>query len=163
MSERDDYIDEAGYVLTAGVYGLSGAEWLADLPLGKIRAAYNGIGPEWMSQKFRDKLMKWLGLFSVCAVIHDCRFAYDNDGSAARFNAANDELERNCLIVADANYKWWQLRRYLARRAGRIMADACRDFGWTAWRDAYEVFRSSDRDAGGEGKQPLSVGGGSPA
>ena len=96
-------------------------------------------------------------------MIHDCRFAYDNDGGDSKFRAANDELERNCRIVADATYKWWQLRRYLARRAGRIMADACRDFGWTAWRDAYEVFRSSDRDAGGEGKQPLSVGGGSPA
>jgi len=159
MSERDDFIAEAGYVLTAGVYGLSGAEWLAELSLGKIRAAYNGIGPEWLPAKIREKLNKHLGLFAVCAVIHDCRFAYDNDASAAKFNAANDELERNCRIVADATYKWWQLRRYLARRAGRIMADACREFGWTAWRDAYEVFRSSDRNAGGEGKQPLSVGG----
>ena len=149
MSERDDYIDEAGYVLTAGVYGLSGAEWLAELSLGKIRAAYNGIGPEWLPARIREKLNKHLGLFAVCAVIHDCRFAYDNDASAAKFNAANDELDRNCRIVADATYKWWQIRRYLARRAGRIMADACREFGWSAWRDAYQEFRSSDRNAGG--------------
>ena len=117
MSDRDDYINEECYVITADVYGLSGAEFLADLSLGKIRAAYNGIGPEWMSQKFRDKLMRWLGLFSVCAVIHDCRFAYDNDGSAAKFNAANDELERNCIIVADANFTWYNPRRHLARLA----------------------------------------------
>ncbi len=167
---RDDYIDEAGYVLTAGVYGLSGAEWLADLSLGKIRAAYNGIGPEWMSQSMRDNLNKYFGIFVVCAVIHDCRFAYCNDGTAAGFNAANDELDRNCRIVADANFKWWQLRRYLARRAGRIMADACREFGWSAWRDAYDAagnvavmiherqFRSGDRNVDGE-RQTLSFGG----
>ena len=151
MSDRDDFIEEAGYVLTAGIYGLSGSEFIADLSLGKIRAAYNGIGPEWMSQKIRDKITKYLSLFTVCAVIHDCRFAYWNDGTDARFREANDELERNCLIVADANYKWWQLRRYLARHAGRIMAQACRDFGWSAWRDAYEVFRSGDRNADGKG------------
>lgn len=148
MDDRTDYMAETGYVLTAGVYGLSGADWLADLPLGKIRAAYNGIGTESLPAKIREKLNKWLGLFSVCAVIHDCRFAYDNDGNAAKFNAANDELERNCLIVADATYKWWQLRRYLARSAGRIMADACREFGWSAWREAYQRFRAGARNAG---------------
>lgn len=151
MTDRTDYMAETGYVLTAGVYGLSGADWLADLPLGKIRAAYNGIGPEWLSAKIREKPNKWFDLFTICAVIHDCRFAYDNDGNAMRFNAANDELERNCVIVADTTYKWWQLRRYLARRAGRIMADACREFGWSAWREAYQRFRASARNADGKG------------
>ena len=152
---RDDYIDEACYVLTAGVYGLSGAEWLAELSLGKIRAAYNGIGPKWMKPEKRKKLSKWLKMYTVPCVQHDCRFAYDNDGTEAKFRAANDELERNCRIVADANFQWWQLRRYLARRAGRIMADACREFGWSAWRDAYQEFRASARNAGGE-RQTLS-------
>ena len=112
MSERDDYIDEAGYVLTAGVYGLSGAEFLADLSLGKIREAYNGIGPEWLPAQIREELNKHLGLFAVCAVIHDCRFAYDNDGSAAKFNAANDELERNCIIV-DIKADTVEFRRFV--------------------------------------------------
>lgn len=160
---RDDYIDEAGYVLTAGVYGLSGAEWLAELSLGKIRAAYNGIGPEWMKPEKRKKLGKWLKIYTVACVIHDCRFAYDNDGTDAKFRVANDELERNCVIVADANYAWYNPIRYWARMKGRTIAEACRLLGWTAWRDAYNQFRSSDRDAGGEGKQPLSVGGVSPA
>ncbi len=152
MSERDDYIDEAGYVLTAGVYGLSGAEWLADLSLGKIRAAYNGIGPEWMKPEQRKKLSKWLKTYTVPCVLHDCRFAYDNDGTEAKFRAANDELERNCRIVADATYAWYHPMRYWARLKGRAVAQACRVLGWDAWRDAYNQFRSSDRNAGATGK-----------
>ena len=96
---RSDYIDEAGYVLTAGVYGLSGAEFIADLSLGKIRAA-------------------------------------------------NDELELNCIIVAKANWPWWNIRRYLALHAGRIMARACREFGWSAWRDAYKQLSGGCRERG---------------
>ena len=137
---RDDYdfICEADYVTYARELGLSGAEFISNLSLGEIRFAYNGIGPEWMSRSFRKKLDKWLKIFAVCAVIHDCRFAYDNDGSDAKFRAANDELERNCLIVADAEYKWYNPLRYLWRHRGRVMAEACMDFGWSAWRDAYE-------------------------
>lgn len=149
MSERDDYIDEAGYVLTAEVYGLSGAEWLAELSLGKIRDAYNGIGPKWMKPEKRKKLSKWLKMFIVPCVQHDCRFAYDNDGTEAKFRAANDELERNCIIVADATYKWYNPMRYLARLKGHALAQVCRVFGWGAWRDAYDEFRASARNAGG--------------
>ena len=149
MSGRDDYIDEAGYVLTAGVYGLSGAEWLAELSLGKIRDAYNGIGPKWMKPEKRKKLSKWLKMYTVPCVLHDCRFAYDNDGTEAKFRAANDELERNCIIVADATYKWYNPMRYWARLKGRTVAQVCRVFGWDAWRDAYDEFRASARNAGG--------------
>lgn len=162
MSDRGDYIDEAGYVLTAGVYGLSGAEWLAELPLGKIRSAYNGIGPEWMKPEQRKKLSKWLKMYTVPCVLHDCRFAYDNDGTDAKFRTANDELERNCVIVADVNYAWYNPIRYWARMKGRAIAEACRLLGWTAWRDAYKAFPAGAGNAGGEGKQSLSVGGGSP-
>lgn len=137
MNTREDYIDEAGYVLTAGIYGLSGAEWLANLPLSKIRAAYNGIGPKWLGEDKRKKLGKWLKAYTVPCVIHDCRFTYDNDGSDAKFRQANDELERNCVIVADANYAWYNPFRYWARAKGRAIAQACRILGWSAWRDAY--------------------------
>jgi len=150
---RDDYIDEAGYVLTAGVYGLSGAEWLADLSLGKIRAAYNGIGPEWMDEDKRKKLSRWLKEYTIACVIHDCRFQYDNDGTDAKFRAANDELERNCIIIADATYAWWNPVRYWARLKGRAIATACRIGGRSAWRKAYKKqFPAGAGNAGETGK-----------
>lgn len=156
---RDDYIDEAGFVLTAGVYGLSGAEWLAELPLGKIRAAYNGIGPEWLPVQIREKLNKWLGLFAVCAVVHDCRFAYDNDGTDAKFRAANDELERNCLIMADSEYVWYNPIRYLWRHRAHVVAEACRQFGWDDWRKAFDAAKAQGIVSCAEKKQfPASAG-----
>ena len=150
MSDRDDFIDEAGYVLAADNYGLSGAEFLADLSLGKIRAAYNGIGPEWMKEEQRKKLSKWLKEYTVACVIHDCRFQYDNDGTDAKFRAANDELERNCVIIADETYSWYNPMRYWARLKGRAIAEACRIGGWSAWRKAYKKqLPPSGGDAGG--------------
>lgn len=138
MTDDYDFIREADYVLYARDLGLSGAEFIGNLSLGQIRVAYNGIGPEWLKPSLRQKLDRWLYVFVVCTVIHDCRFVYDNDGSDAKFRAANDELERNCLIVADAEYSWYNPLRYLWRHRARVVAKACRDFGWSAWRDAYE-------------------------
>lgn len=53
------------------------------------------------------------------------------------FRAANNELERNNVIIADSRHAWWNPMRYWERSEGRLMADVCRRFGWSAWRDAY--------------------------
>ena len=118
--------------------GLSGADWLYTLGPEKVAAAYNGIGPERMPEKWRARLDSWLWLFRVPCELHDCRFVHDNDGTEAKFRAANDELERNNLIVADAEYAWYNPLRYVWRRRARLVAWACREFGWSAWRDAFE-------------------------
>lgn len=118
--------------------GLSGAWFMHELGPERVARACNGIGPESWPATARAVLNRWLGTFDVCAAGHDCRFEYDNDGGDAKFRQANDELERNCLIVADATYRWYNPLRYIARRKGRLMAQACRDFGWRAWRAAYE-------------------------
>ena len=118
--------------------GLSGAWFMRELGPERVARACNGIGPESWPEEARAVLNRWLGTFDVCADDHDCRFEYDNDGSDVKFRQANDELERNCLIVADAKYRWYNPLRYIARRKGRLMAQACRDFGWRAWRAAWE-------------------------
>lgn len=131
-------IDEAIQSIARAVrLGLSGSEFMARLGPEKVAAACNGIGPERWSQKARDTLDKWLWLLRPAADGHDCRFAYDNDGSDAKFRAANDELERNGIICADAEYRWFNPLRYLWRHRARVMADMCRQYGWSAWRDAY--------------------------
>lgn len=118
---------------------LSGADFIASLGPDKVAAAYNGIGPEWLPERFRKKLDKWFDTYRTACVIHDCRFAHDNDGTDAKFRAANDELERNAVIIADDKYAWYNPLRYLARARGRHLADACRVYGWTAWTDAYKT------------------------
>lgn len=118
--------------------GLSGAERYKDYPIETLAERWNGIGPERMKPEARKKLDKWLRLYKPGCFIHDQEFA-ESDGTFDGFVAANDRLEANCLIIAGATYtRWYDPRRYLARRGAVLVADACRLTGWSAWQDAYE-------------------------
>ena len=104
----------------------------------QFSAACNGCGPDSWPEEARQKLTKWLATFSLAFDIHDCRFAFDNDGSREKFDFANDELEKNCLLLADLKYAWYNPLRYFARNRARLIATACRTFGWDAWQNAYK-------------------------
>lgn len=120
---------------------LYGWRFMESLTLTEIANACNGIGPESWQEKSRKKLDKWLSAFRLAADVHDCRFTWDNDGTREKFAYANDELERNCLVLADEKYAWYNPLRYLARRAAHLVAQACRDFGWNDYKDAYSKLK----------------------
>lgn len=130
----------------AAAYGLEGAAKYLVYPIETLAARWNGIGPERMSEAKRKKLDKWLKLYRPACFIHDQDFA-ESDGTRGGFIAANDRLERNCLIIADDHYDWYDPRRYLARRGGRLVADACRIAGWKAWQDAHAARDNQFREA----------------
>ena len=133
--------------------GLAGAGFMSNLGAECVAESCNGIGPEWLPAAWREKLNKWLHVFRTACDIHDCRFSHANDGTTEKFSAWNDELEENCVKCADAEYAWYNPRRYLARRFGRRMADICRAFGWSAWEDAHDKqFRRPAVGATGQGK-----------
>lgn len=121
--------------------GLRGAVFMRSLGPEKIAAACNGAGPASWSERRRRKLGRWLRVFRPAFDVHDCEFTYNNDGSYPPFAAANDELEANCRIIADAEYCFLNPMRYLARAAGDAVADLCRVFGWGPWIIAYEEGR----------------------
>lgn len=127
-------------------YGLDGVAKYINYPIESLAARWNGIGPESMDEAMRKKLDKWLRLYKPACFIHDQDFA-ESDGTRGGFVAANDRLERNCLIIADDHYEWYDPRRYLARRGGRLVADACRIAGWRAWQDAAKARTDQFRDA----------------
>lgn len=116
---------------------LHGAEFVCNLGALKVAAACNGIGPASWPAEWRAKLDKWLATFRRACDVHDCDFTYNNDGSTALFNAANDRLEKNCLILADRKYGWYNPLRYFARNRAHLLALACRLFGWNAYCVAY--------------------------
>lgn len=122
---------------TADSVGLYGSGLMFLMGVDAVAEACNGCGPEWMSDVSREKLTKYLDLFFPAFCIHDCRFVRSNDGTRNMFDFANDELDRNCHILADWKYSWYDPRRYLWRMRANFVADACRTFGWSAWRDAY--------------------------
>ena len=160
-------LDEAkDTILEACRIGLSGAEFLYVLGPSNVARACNGIGPEDMPEKWRRKLDKCIWLFVVPCRGHDCRFTYDNDGTEAKFRAANDELERNCLIMANTQGAWYNPKRWWWRHNAKVVAWICQTFGWDSWRRAYErakaqgiapcnnQFPASAVNAGGERQTP---------
>ena len=133
-------VDEAKEVIRfaqdAAMYG-----WGFMLSLGpnRVAAACNGCGPDRWPQKWRDRLGRWLKTFKQAFDMHDCRFTYDNDGTREKFDYANDELEKNCRLLANMKYRWCNPLRYFARNRAHTIVDACRSaYGWSAYCEAYE-------------------------
>lgn len=121
-------------IRSAEMYGWSFVCGLSD---EEFTSACNGCGPELWPEEWRARLDKWLATFGLAFDCHDCRFEFDNDGSREKFDFANDELEKNCLLLADQKYAWYNPIRYFARNRAHLIATACRNFGWSAWEDAY--------------------------
>ena len=118
---------------------LYGWQFVCSLSDEQFSVACNGCGPaSWPAEK-RRKLTKWLVTFLPAFDVHDCDFSYRNDGTREGFDAANRRLRKNCLLLADDKYGWYNPLRYLARRAGKIIAGLCQEFGWSDWKKAYST------------------------
>ncbi len=117
--------------------GLYGRDFVHRLTIEQFAGACNGIGPEAWPQEWRDRLDKWLATFRLAADVHDCDFTFHNNGTREKFDEANDRLEKNCLILADRRYAWYNPFRYFARNRAHLIGKACRDFGWEAYDEAY--------------------------
>lgn len=113
---------------------LTDAAWVACFSPEELAAVYNGIGPEWLPYSLREKLTKYLAVFAPACLIHDFHY-WIGDGTLKDFNYANDTLEANCRKCINAETKWYQLlRRTAGYYAAHLMAEACRRYGWSAYR-----------------------------
>lgn len=115
---------------------LDGCDFLSIFEYAELAREYNGIGPEWLPEKWRAKASDYLELFAPAALIHDMRYSR-SDGMRHAFNFANMEFRDNCLKLANAAYPWYSWKRYRARAVALILFDfvdcTC---GWIAWLDA---------------------------
>jgi hypothetical protein len=105
-------------------------------PLDVLENTFNGCGPDWLPEFFRDKLSAYLEFFEPAFLEHDYSFEM-SDRTKKGFETANKRLYRNCKKLVAARYSWWsepliKTRRYLQARA---IYRACADFGWSAWLD----------------------------
>ena len=113
---------------------LTDATWVACFSPEELATVYNGIGPEWLPNSIREKLTKYLAIFAPACLIHDFHY-WIGDGTLKDFNYANDILEANCRKCINAETKWYQLlRRAAGYYAAHLMAEACRRYGWSAYR-----------------------------
>jgi hypothetical protein len=108
---------------------------------------YNGVGPEWLDEEYRNLLdsLSEVLLPSVC--IHDLDFHF-GDGTVLDFMRANRRLEKNGIICADAAKKWYNPRRYTIRRQARLYSRACDLLGMSAYVAAVEGRAREKTDRG---------------
>ena len=110
------------------------AGWVACFEPEELAFVYNGIGPEWLPLSIREKLTEYLAIFAPACFIHDFHY-WIGDGSREDFIYANDILEANCRKCINAETKWYQLlRRSAGYYAAHLIAEACRRYGWSAYR-----------------------------
>lgn len=134
----EDVIEQAKAVNVMGLYFVMGFD------VETICKEYNGIGPQFLPEKLRDKVTSLLAIFEPAALVHDLRFGR-SDGTSDAFNYANNEFYVNCHKCAKAKYKWWNWKRYRAY----AVIDAMYEFncsaagGWRAWQDAYNENRKN--------------------
>lgn len=118
------------------VAGLEGTDFVTSFDVETLQDGYNGIGPQFLPPRIRDRVTDFLSIFEAAALIHDLRFS-KGDGSRSGFNYANWEFFRNCRKLAKQAYPWYSWRRYRALAVADALADAvCSDGGWSAWRSA---------------------------
>lgn len=118
---------------------LMGLRFILGFSIDAICKAYNGIGPQFLPEKLRNKVTSFLGIFEPAALGHDLR-SDQSDGTRESFDYANFEFYVNCHKCAKDAYPWWNWKRYRAY----AVIDAMNEFncsdrgGWKAWLDAYE-------------------------
>ena len=121
-------------IIKARKFKLIDSGWVICFAPEELATVYNGIGPEWLPCSLREKLTKYLAVFAPACLIHDFHY-WIGDGTLKDFNYANDTLEANCRKCINAETKWYQIfRRAVGYYAAHLMAEACRRYGWSAYR-----------------------------
>ena len=104
--------------------------WYA--PVSELGRIYNGCGPEWMSKFGRRALTFAMREFEPAILVHDYRFEL-SDNTRKSFKTANGEFLCNCVKVANATFKWYDLRRYQWLWRAVVAWRFCVRGGWSAW------------------------------
>ena len=115
---------------------LLGMDRVLALPIEVLATAYNGTGPEFLTQAIRRKLDAACRPFLPAVMVHDVDFT-QSDGTRRSFLSANQRLFWNCIICACDAHPWYSWKRYALFLEAWAIYRACSKFGWIAWIQAY--------------------------
>ena len=121
-------------ITTAKQNNLEGLYYLSMFTLPELAAIYNGIGPDRFPKKLRDFVTEVNTIFEPAALIHDIE--YHISGGRADFTEANKRFRRNCYILVDNAYAWYDPRRYYWEFKAWRFAGYCEQFGWEGYHKA---------------------------
>lgn len=124
-------MDTADLIAQIRTYDLERHPFFDLSNLESIHSIYNGIGPDWIPKEIRDWLTSRFGYFAAATVIHDWEY-HNSDRTMTSFLASNERLRRNCKRLLEMKGCPWY-KAWLCRRRVDLLADACNEFGWSAW------------------------------
>ena len=118
-------------------YGLEDREILSKYPMNRLAQIYNGIGPDAFPEWLRGFVTALHPSLAAVAFIHDVEWS-ESDGTDETFKATNDRFKRNGSKVAEAEYGWWNPRRYAVMNQARRFGNYCQMFGKGGWLKCHE-------------------------
>lgn len=118
-------------ITTARQNNLDNVDILKKYSMLELSGIYNGIGPDRFPEKLRAFVTSVNDIFEPAALIHDVE--YHEGGSKADFTAANTRFQRNCDILVDNAYAWYDPRRYYWEFKAWRFAGYCEQFGWQCY------------------------------
>ena len=111
---------------------LDNREILSKYTLTELSAIYNGIGPDSFPEWLRNCISALHPSLAVVALIHDVEW-HESDKSKEKFAESNARFKQNGYKVAEAEFGWYNPRRYVVMNQARRFGNICQIFGWGAW------------------------------
>ena len=126
--------------------GLEDREILGKYPMNELVRIYNGIGPDAFPEWLRGFVTALHPSLAAVAFIHDVEW-FESDGTDEAFKATNDRFKRNGYKVAEAEFGWWNPRRYAVMNQARRFGNYCQMFGKSGWLKCHEARLKQEAEA----------------
>lgn len=116
---------------------LQGREVLDKYTDEELQLICNGIGPDAFPSGIRKFVTAIHPTLECSAFIHDVEW-WESIGTWEHFTASNDRYAINSIILAKAEYTWYNPLRYIVIAQGYRHARTCQLFGWEAYLSCYD-------------------------
>ena len=131
-------------------YALEDREILGKFPMNRLAQIYNGIGPDAFPAWLRGCVTALHPSLAVVAFIHDVEWS-ESDGTDETFKATNDRFKRNGYKVAEAEFGWYNPRRWIVMNQARRFGNICQKFGRSGWLKCHQDRLEAEKAAGPAG------------
>lgn len=125
---------------------LENREILGKYPMNELVKIYNGIGPDAFPEWLRGFVTALHPSLAAVAFIHDVEW-FESDGTDEAFKVTNDRFKRNGYKVAEAEFGWWNPRRYAVMNQARRFGNYCQMFGKSGWLKCHEARLKQEAEA----------------
>lgn len=116
---------------------LLGREVLEKYTDEELQVICNGIGPSAFPAGVRKFVTSIHPTLECSSFIHDVEW-FEANGTKEHFTASNDRYAANGVILAKAEYAWYNPVRYIVIVQGYRHASTCQLFGWEAYLSCFD-------------------------